>query len=69
MKKGSDLFKELGKLLDEAGLKFTFDTFRDSTKGCGPHCKAWERTESKVYCPNHLMAIENGEYIRPEDRK
>jgi Zn finger protein HypA/HybF involved in hydrogenase expression len=56
------LFSELGSLVEAAGLQFTFDIFRDSTKGCGPHCKAWERTESKTYCSNHLAAIERGEY-------
>jgi len=53
---------ELLNLVKEAGLTVTFDPFRDSTKGCGPHCKAWERTTSDTYCVNHTAAIERGEY-------
>jgi hypothetical protein len=60
--KASSLTDELGELLDEAGLTVTFDRFRDSTKGCGPHCKAWERSDSTEYCENHKAAIARGEY-------
>jgi hypothetical protein len=54
--------EELCKLIDEAGLKVTFDPFRDMTKGCGSHCRAWERSDSESYCENHRAAIERGEY-------
>jgi hypothetical protein len=60
------MLEELARLLDEAGLVLTFDRFRDNTKGCGPHCKAWERGPRTEWCPNHKAAIERGEYTPRE---
>ena len=56
------LIDDLVKLLEEHNLVVTFDIFRDSTKGCGKHCLAWERGHGTTYCVNHQAAIDRGEY-------
>jgi hypothetical protein len=60
--------KRLDNLLGEAGLRVTFDRFRDVTKGCGPHCKAWVEGPRTEWCENHRAAIESGEFTPPPEQ-
>jgi hypothetical protein len=62
VKQKSAWWIELDEILSSSGLRVTFDRFRDSTKGCGPHCLAWERGTGSDWCENHKAAMQRGEY-------
>ncbi len=54
--------KQLDALLSKGGFVVTLDPYRNITKGCGLHCKAWERSDSGECCENHQAAIERDDY-------
>ena len=51
-------------LLEIAGdKKISFDPYRDITKGCGEHCRAWEDDANKDFCSHHKEAILKGDFL------
>jgi hypothetical protein len=68
--KDSDPVRDLLDFLKESNIPFTFDSYRNITKGCSENCRGWFKdTEKanphgKIYCRNHQAAIERGKYPR-----
>lgn len=68
MSKDRSFVDDLCDILNESKVKVTFDMYRDSTKGCGDHCKGWN-SKADSWCDNHKNAMFSGDYLADGDIK